>query len=115
MTNDPLATFMNAVRENLYTESDLSPGAIDKVVEIVEMVFHNYGYEVTQGAPSPAGRPPPPPIEWAADLAEEPAHGPRSWRWWHRLRGHKTRSRYDLIAPPYAWECEDCDVMFGHF
>lgn len=40
---------------------------------------------------------------------------PTSARWWHRLRGHHTRSRYDFFSPPYAWQCLECNITMGHY
>lgn len=41
-------------------------------------------------------------------------HWPEGSRWWHRLQGHHTRARHNLIWPPYAWQCLECDITIGH-
>ena len=38
---------------------------------------------------------------------------PNSSRIWHRIRGHNTRSRFDLLIYPSGWECCDCDLTVG--
>jgi hypothetical protein len=39
--------------------------------------------------------------------------GPRSWRWWHRIRGHTTRGRLDMLVFNAGWECLDCELVIG--
>lgn len=43
----------------------------------------------------------------------KPVSFPNSQRWWHRLRGHHTRSRFDLMECPYAWQCLECEITIG--
>lgn len=38
---------------------------------------------------------------------------PRRYRWWHRLHGHHTRARYDLLEARAAWERWECELIIG--
>ncbi|SID31742.1 Uncharacterised protein [Mycobacteroides abscessus subsp. abscessus] len=95
---------VSRVRDAIWNELERQAarfGHVDRVHSIIDMNSIELDMDKVAAAAIRAVR------------TQQPALGVRRFQWWHRLHGHQTRMRRDLIAVPSAWECVDCGICIG--